>query len=468
MKHKSLIFAVLFLAPLVALHAGEGPKRASPNVLILLTDDQRWDALGCAGNRIVRTPEMDRLAREGTMFMNAFVTTSICAASRASILMGQYERAHRCNFNTGILSRAQLDQSYPMLLRRAGYHTGFIGKYGVGDGKREIEGKEVFDQWYGFYGQGQYFPKTHPGKHLNQVMVEQAREFLDRAPAGAPWCLSISFKAPHSGKGYLGYESEPDLQTLYANVTIPAPPTAKPEHFDALPEFLRRCNARTNYWDQRFSAPPQYQAVMEDYYRLITGADRAIGRIREELARRGLAQNTVLLFLSDNGDMMGDYLLGGKELLYDASLRVPMIVVDPRVPPSARGKRCSELALNIDIAPTVLDLAGATVPAAMQGRSLAPLVRGEPIAWRQDFFCENNFSMPSQYYPLIEGVRTARWKYVRYVDVQPVYEQLFNLDRDVNEITDLARRKEHAATLAGLRRRCDQLRAEAAGTSLRK
>ena len=468
MKHALMVVAALLLAPQMELLAGTQKPAAKPNLLILLTDDQRWDAMGCAGNRIVRTPEMDRLAREGTMFVNAFVTSSICAASRASIFMGQYERAHHCNFNTGILKRAQLELSYPMLLRRAGYHTGFIGKYGVADGKREIEGTEVFDQWYGFYGQGQYFPTTHPGKHLNQVMADQAREFLDRAPASRPWCLSISFKAPHSGKGYLGYESEPDLKSLYADVTIPMPPTGRQDYFDELPEFLRRCNARTNYWDQRYSTPQQYQSVMKDYYRLITGADRAIGRIRAELARRGMARNTVILFLSDNGDMTGDYLLGGKELLFDASLCVPMIVVDPRVPSIARGRRRSELTLNIDIAPTVLDWAGAPVPATMQGRSLAPLVRGERVAWRQDFFCENNFCVKTQYYPLIEGVRNARWKYIRYTDVQPVREQLFDLQRDAKEVSDLASIREHTAVLADLRRRCDQLRAEAAGASVPK
>jgi arylsulfatase A-like enzyme len=345
-----------------------------------------------------------------------------------------------------------------MLLRRTGYHTGFIGKYGVGDGQREIEGPEVFDRWFGFYGQGLYFPPTHPGQHLNHVMVEQACEFLDGAPAGKPWCLAVSFKAPHSGQGYLGYEAEPDLKQLYADATVPRPPTAKQEYFDALPEFLRRCNARTSYWEQRFSTPEQYQAVMKDYYRLITGADRALGRIRAELAQRGLADNTVILFLSDNGDMLGDYMLGGKELLYDVSIRVPLIVHDPRVPPSARGQRRAELALNIDIAPTALDLAGAAVPAAMQGRSLAPLVRGERVAWRQDFFCENNFCVPTQYYPLIEGVRTTRWKYIRYTDVQPVCEQLFDLEQDPHEVNDLARAKKHAPTLAGLRRRCDELR----------
>jgi len=419
--------------------------------------------MGCAGNPIVRTPEMDRLAREGTLFVNAFVTSSICAASRASIFMGQYERQHCCNFNTGILRRKQLEQSYPMLLRQAGYHTGFIGKYGVGDGQREIEGEAVFDRWYGFYGQGSYFPKSHPGQHLNAVMIEQARDFLGRAPADQPWCLSISFKAPHSGRGYVGYEAELDLQHLYADITIPMPPTAEPAYFDALPKFLRRGNARTNYWRQRFSTPDQYQSTMKDYYRLITGADRVIGRIRDELARRGQATNTVILFLSDNGDMMGDYLIGGKELLYDVSLRIPMIVFDPRVPFFARGQRRSELVLNIDIAPTALDLAGLPVPEHMQGRSLAPLVHGERVPWRKDFFCENNFAIPAQYYPLMEGVRSSHWKYIRYMDVQPVYEQLFDLQEDPNESNDLARTDPHASTLVRLRQRLEALRAVAEG-----
>lgn len=436
---------------------------AKPNVVFFLTDDQRWDALGCAGNRIIKTPEMDRLAAEGTLFSNAFVTSSICAASRASIFTGAYERFHHCNFNTGILQRPLLEKSYPLLLRQAGYYTGFIGKYGVGDGKRDIEGREVFDRWFGFYGQGAYFPKEHPGKHLTEVMAEQAREFLAGAPADRPFCLQVSFKAPHSGKGYLGYEPEPALGELYADVAIPYPPTARQEYFDALPEFLRASNARTNYWQQRYGTPEQYQAVMKDYYRLITGADRAIGRIRAELARRGLAENTVIVFLSDNGDMTGDYMLGGKQLLYDASLRVPLIVYDPRVAQSARGQKRTELALNIDIAPTLLDLAGATQPLTMQGRSLMPLVRGQQAPWREDFFCENNFRQRDQDYPMIEGVRTTQWKYVRYPEMKPVYEQLFQLDHDPLEVHDLARDPVFAAKLSELRQRCAELCAVAAG-----
>jgi arylsulfatase A-like enzyme len=451
--------AVLAAAILLACRPASAADR--PNLLILLTDDQRWDAIGCAGNSIIQTPELDRLAEEGVLFTSAFVTSSICAASRASIFTGQFERAHGCNFNRRILQPEQLDRIYPVLLREAGYHTGFIGKYGVGWRDREIDGSELFDRWYGIYGQGVYFPETHPGKHLNQVMTDQVLEFLAQVPDNCPWCLSLSFKAPHSGKGYVGYQSELDLQDLYADVTIPMPPTAAQRHFDALPEFLRQSNARTSYWKQRFSTPELYQSTMRDYYRLITGTDRAIGRIRGALAQRGMDQNTVILFLSDNGDMMGDYLLGGKQLLYDVSIRVPMLALDPRVGPAAKGQRRSELVLNIDIAPTLLDLAGLPVPSFMQGRSLVPLIQGRPTAWREDFFCESNFCTPAQAYPMIEGVRTKRWKYIRYTDVTPVVEELFDLKEDPHETNSLAGSEDHSQVLSRLRLRCDELRTDA-------
>ncbi len=461
------IAAVLTLLATTSPTLGLSGPPGRPNVLVLLTDDQRWDAMACAGNPVVRTPHMDRLATEGTQFINAFVTSSICAASRASIFTGQYERSHGCNFNTGCLRRAQLEQSYPALVRKAGYFTGFIGKYGVeysppGKPPRDVEGRELFDRWYGFYGQGVYFPKEHSGKHLNQVMVEKARDFLASAPRDRPWCLSISFKAPHSGDGYVGYHAEADLKPLYAEALVPYPPTANRSCFDALPPFLRSSNARTSYWELRFGTSEKYQATMKDYFRLVTGVDRAIGQIRRELAVCGFDKNTAIIFLSDNGDMHGDYQLGGKELLYDASIRIPMIVLDPRVPASARGQRRSELVLNLDVAPTVLDLACVRVPPAMQGTSVVPLVRGERPGWREDFFCENHFAVPEQPYPLIEGVRTTRWKYMRYPEIKPQCEQLFDLANDPVETADLVHTPRCQATLAALRSRCDRLRTEAA------
>lgn len=461
----ALGIAAMLLA--VGILRGEIPPSPAerPNILVLVTDDQRWDTLGCMGNRIIQTPEMDRLAAEGTLFTRAFVTSSICAASRASIFTGLYERTHGCNFNTGPLRGSLLKRSYPMLLREAGYTTGFIGKYGVGDvGEREMEGHEVFDHWYGFYGQGSYFPDEAGGKHLTQVMFDQARDFFDRVPEDRPFCLSISFKAPHSGKGYLELTPDPAMKNLYADVTLPAPVTARPELFDALPEFLQRSNARTNYWELRYKTADQFQAIMKDYYRLITGVDRVLGQLRGELAKRGLAENTAIIFLSDNGEMIGDYLLGGKQLLYDASIRIPMIVYDPRLSPSDRGQRRGQMVLNIDVAPTVLALAGEPVPESMQGRSLLPLLGhaarravspGGSVPWREAFFCENRFRLDNQYYPMMEGVRTVAWKYIRYPEFDPVVEQLFDLEKDPHETENLAADEAHARRLGQMRRLCD-------------
>lgn len=452
-RMQALVLLAMLALPYGPALAGE----SRPNIVVIVTDDQRWDALGAAGNTIIRTPHLDRLAAQGTRFTNAFASSSICAASRASILTGMYERRHGCNFHTGPLKPSLLAESYPVLMRGAGYFTGFVGKYGVGDGKREVEGDTLFDRWYGFYGQGQYFPKDAGGKHLDEIMIDQAEDFLDELPPDRPFCLSISFKSPHSGVGYLGYTPEKDLAELYRDVTIPYPATATEQHFAALPEFLQRSNARYNYWELRYSTPEKYQETMKDYYRLITGMDRAVGRLRGELSRRGLGENTVLVFLSDNGDMTADYLIGGKELLYDVSIRVPMMVYDPRVAAKARGQTRDELVLNIDVSPIVLDLAGVAMPPSVQGMSLAPLVRGEKIAWREDFFCENNFCVPEQYYPKIEGVRTARWKYIRYPEMEPDYEELFDLQADPLETKNLAGNGGSAKVLVELRRRCDEL-----------
>jgi alpha-L-rhamnosidase len=430
-----------------------------PNILVLLTDDQRWDSIGCVGNDIIQTPNLDQLASDGAYFPNAFLTSSVCAASRASIFTGLYERTHGANFHTGPLKKSYFDDSYPAILRRAGYYIGFIGKYGIGDGDRDFHGEQVFDYWRGFYAQGEYFSNDR-NAHLTQHMGQQAIEFLASTEADKPFCLSISFKAPHSGKGYLGFEPDPSMKSLYQDVQIPKPRTASQEHFDALPDFLQRSNAKYNYWKLRYSTDEQFQNVMRDYYRLITGVDRAIGMIRAELARRDLAKNTIIVFLSDNGEMTGDYLLGGKKLLYDASIRIPMIVYDPRQD-QVSSARSEQMVLNIDVAPTILDYAGAEIPTGMQGKSLVPLVNGREVKWRDAFLCENHFHADDQYYPMIEGVRTRDWKYVRYPETTPVFEQLFSLKSDPDETKNLAYDANFTDQLKSLRKRCDALIAAA-------
>ncbi len=463
----------------LAVHSSSQARQ--PNIIFLLTDDQRWDAMSCAGNRILKTPNMDKLAAEGTMFENAFVTTAICMASRASIMTGLYERRHQCNFNTGDLHPSLFEKSYPVLLRKAGYHTGFIGKFGFALSNKKVTDNsyvdtwydleniptDAFDKWYGFAGQGEYFPKDKGGKHLTRIMTEQAIEFLNERPGDRPFCLSISYKAPHGP-----FTPDPKYDNLYKDDTIPVPRTARQEYLDNLPEPVKKGWGHVGYWKIRYSTPESYQDIMKKYYRLIAGVDESIGKIRRELKKLSLDDNTVIILLGDNGEFESEHLLGGKALLYEESIRVPLIVYDPRVPKTARGQRRKELALNIDIAPTLMALAGLEIPDIVQGRNLLPIVQVRNIRWRRDILCENLFRLGEwedkpawlhQYYPMCEAVRTQQYKYIRYSEFEPLIEELFDLENDPQETVNMANNDKYQQTLKALRRRCDELVRQAKG-----
>jgi arylsulfatase A-like enzyme len=451
-----LLEALISLAALSGACATRtAPPAARPNILVVVTDDQRFDALGIAGNPVVTTPAIDALARDGVRFTNAFVTTAICAASRASILSGRYESAHRYSFRTPPLARRFTDSSYPRLLRAAGYHTGFIGKLGV---TTEPEATvAMFDHF-----EPTAPPYLPPGetRHLTDRVADKAVAFLRTRPRGAPFCLSLSFDAPHAEDDNPGqYVWATDLDGLYDDVAVPPPANAEPEFFARQPEFLRTSLNRVR-WGWRFDTEEKRVRMTRGYYRMIFGVDRALARIRAELDTLGLADDTVIVFTSDNGYFLGERGFAGKWLMYEESIRVPLIVADPRLPQQRRGTTCARFALNVDLAPTVLELAGLRPPAAFQGRSLAPLLAGEPAAWRSDFYYEHRTDLPA--IPKSEGVRTARWKYLRYFEQDPVHEELYDLERDPHERVDLSGDPAAADLLARLRARCAALRAAAA------
>lgn len=456
--HQSGWLPVLLVASLFT--ALPSPAAASrPNLIFLLTDDHRQDALGAYGNALIHTPQLDRMAAEGVTFNRAFVTTAICMTSRASILAGQYAARHGIwRFDTGF-TPGQLAQTYPGMLKAAGYRTGFIGKWGVGSPPTNF-----FDFNTGFPGQGSYLLKVNGAdRHLDSVLGDQALEFLAGAKRDQPFCLSVSFKAPHVDDSANTAHSrpfphDPALEHLYQNITIPVPALNAPQYFEQLPVFLQNSEARAR-WAIRFWSPARYQDSVKSYYRLISGVDVVVGRIREKLQELGADRDTVIVFTSDHGFYLGEYGLAGKWFPHELSLRVPLIVFDPRLPPERRGRRRDELVLNLDIAPTLLDAAGVTPPATMQGRSLLPLVRGESPGWRTEFFYEHLFDHPGL--PKSEAVRTERWKYMRFVETQPVYEALYDLERDPGETSNLADTPENHALLDDLRARHERLRAAA-------
>ncbi|HDT13488.1 MAG TPA: DUF4976 domain-containing protein, partial [Candidatus Aminicenantes bacterium] len=427
--------------------AGMGPA-ARPNFLFILTDDQRFDALGCAGNPIIRTPNVDRLAGEGIRFERAFVTTPICAASRTSILTGTYERTHTYTFTKPPLARSFTDISFPVRLRQAGYRTGLVGKFGVAVAEDALE--EMFD-----FSRPDGFPyfQTINGveRHMTEVEGDWVIDFLRGAEPGRPFCLLWCPWAPHADDDNpRQYFWPPAVDDLYRDVIIPVPEMAAPKYYDAQPAFLKNTMSRTR-WGWRFDTPEKYQSMVKGYYRMISGVDLILGRIRSELARLGLDGNTVIVFTSDNGYFLGERGYAGKWLMYDLSIRVPLVVYDPRAPHASRGLVKRDMVQSIDLGSTLMDLAGIAVPRQAQGRSLKPLLGRRPPAWRTEIFCEELWDHPD--IPRSECVRTERWKYIQY-PAHPEYVELFDLADDPDEKRNLAGDPGHARVLAELRERC--------------
>jgi arylsulfatase A-like enzyme len=438
-----------FLAGLTGLcSAGFSQARRPPNFLFFLTDDQRWEAAGFMGNRILRTPVADRLAAAGVVFTNSFVTTSICMTSRASIMTGLYARAHRVELFTTPLTDEQFRDSYPGLLRKAGYRTGYVGKWGIGPEKPE---ERRFDYFKAFRGQGDLLVQWG-GKTISssRLLAEQTREFLRGCSKSQPFCMTVGYNSPHAqDNAPWQYLYEPGHGDWYKDAQIPVPETANPALWPKYPQPVQRSELRRR-WAPRFATPELYQESIRSYFRLITEIDESMGEILGELSRLGLDDNTVVIFTSDNGYYFGEYGFADKWLMHEPSIRVPMFVYDPRA--RGGGRRLPEMALNIDIAPTMLEMAGVKAPPSMQGRSLVPLLRGEKPAWRRDWFYEHHYRH-NGWIPATEGVRTTRWKYTRYLDTDPVFEEMFDLAADPLEKQNLAPAPAQAKQLARLRAR---------------
>ena len=429
-----------------------------------MTDNHRWDLLGCMGNRIIQTPYIDALAARGSLFANAFCTTSICAATRASILTGEFRREHGYTFSMPPMTVQRLDRSYPALLKGAGYRTGFVGKLGVEVDDRAP--RRMFDFYRRRIASSTANPyyRTAPdgtAKHLTAINGDDAVEFIRSCRAGQPFCLSVSFSAPHpEDDNPRQYVYDTRYEDLYRNAVIEPPPAADESHFRRLPGFIQVSMNRQR-WFRRFDTPEKYQRMLKGMYRMITGVDAQVGRIVDALDRHGFADNTVVVFTGDNGIMVGEQGLTGIWLMYEGSIRKPLIIADPRVDRSRRQATIDRMALSFDCPATMLDLAGVPPPAEMRGRSLLPLLRGEDVPWRTDFFYEHLYERET--IPKSEGVRTERFKYVRYFERRPAYEQLFDLQADPHELENLVGSQAHAKTLIDLRARCDELRESVGG-----
>lgn len=454
MKRRRLFLVCSILFAATNLFA----QQHRPNIIFLLTDDHRWDAMGAMGNKIIQTPNLDKLAANGLLFQNAYVTTSVCCVSRASLLTGQWESRHRINDFTTDLTPEQVQQTYPILLKNAGYKIGFINKYGVG---QKGQPKDLYDYWTATARlQPDYEMKDKTGAfvHNTDSVDGDIQTFLDRY-GKEPFCLSVGFKAPHEQDGmppkFIVQERYKDL---YKDVKIPAPLTADPKYWSRLPDFFRTDeNIARERWKPLLSTPALYQETVKNYYRLLTGVDEVVGHLVDKLKRLGIADNTVIIFMGDNGFFLGEHGLEGKWFGYEESIRVPLLIYDPRMPGKWQGTKPLQIALNVDVAPTLLSLAGVSVPANMQGRNLMDVLQNK-TPQRNDFFYEHTYQK-SPKLPQVEGVVTERFKYMKYIEHN--YEELYDIKADPHETTNLATEPKYSGQLEALRKRYAQLKKEA-------
>jgi len=431
-------------------------KKTKPNIIFILTDDQRFDALGYAGNKIIQTPEMDKLAQSGVYFRNAIVTTPICSASRASIFSGLHERTHKYTFQTGDIRSEYMAESYPKLMKEAGYYTGFFGKFGVNfAGKEELfDVIDDYDRNGAFPDRRGYFYRKigQDTVHLTRFTGQQALDFIESAPSEKPFCLSLSFSAPHAhDNAPEQYFWQPETDKLYSNLQMPGPEMADDKYFNELPLPVREGFNRLR-WTWRYDTPEKYQHSVKGYFRMIYEVDSEIAKIREKLKEKGLDENTVIIFMGDNGYFLGERQLAGKWLMYDNSIRVPLIINDPRV---KKHQDIDLMALNIDVPATILDLAGVEKPKSWHGKSLMPIVTGEQKSLNRDtILIEHLWEFEN--IPPSEGVRTAEWKYFRYVNDKSA-EELYSLKNDLKETNNLANNPEYKNVLENFRNKTNQL-----------
>ena len=458
MRGTALVTALLLAAGTGSWSAQPAaPPRRPLNVVLLIIDDARWDSLGAAGNRVVRTPRIDQLAKEGVRFEQARVTTPICMVSRATLLTGQYMSRHGITEFGRAIAPGSFANTFPGLLRRAGYWTGYVGKYGVGQPRQDD-----FDFLRAYEGRHWMTGSTGERVHVTERNVRDAIAFLQARPKERAFALTVGFFAPHAEDAapeqYLPQEWS---ARFYEGVRIPPPLRGDPAYLAALPPFLSNdANEGRVRYHWRFDTPDRYQAFMTRYYRLITEVDDAVGRIVDELRAQGAYDDTLLIFIGDNGYFQADRGLADKWYPYEESQRVPLVVRDPRLAPERRGLTRDEFALNLDVAPTIVAAAGLPVPVVMQGQDLGPLyLSARAPAWREEFFHEHPTVTSRDRIPSSQGVIRGDWKYIEWPEFD--YTQLFDLKNDPGEIRNLAGQPAHASRQERMRQQLDAWRRRA-------
>jgi arylsulfatase A-like enzyme len=399
----------------------EQPKR--PNILFVLCDDLRWNALGCTGHPHIKTPHIDSLAEQGVLFKNSFCTTSLCSPSRASILSGMYAHAHGVTNN---FTEYPSDMaSFPRQLQSAGYETAYIGKYHMGE--ENDEPRPGFDYFVTHKGQGKYFDtefnmngkerKVVPG-YYTSVVTDMAEQWLTTKRGDKPWMLMIGQKAPHSF-----YIPEPKYEHAFDHVEINYPHSAfqltdKPMWIgDRLSTwhgiYGPLFDYRKKFPDNSAAGVLDFQNMVRAYMGTILSVDDSMGRLVKLLEQRGELDNTVVIFMGDNGLLEGEHGMVDKRTMHEPSIRIPLIIRYPKFN-GGKSKQVTEQVLTVDLAPTLCELAGVAALPNIHGRSMVKMINQGADQWRKAWFYHYNYEKQFPYTPNVRGIRTDRWKLIRY------------------------------------------------------
>lgn len=446
----SILFAFAALS-------GQALAATRPNIVYLMADDQNFGSVGIYGNPEVLTPNMDKLGEEGIVFDRHYNTTAICMASRGNVFTGMYEYKTGTNFGHGDMSPEIWAKSYPVLLREAGYLTAFAGKFGIEIQGKGFDASEYFDSWGGGPDQTNYvtaknksmakYAKDYPHSTLSYGAFGQ--DFIREAvKQDKPFCLSISFKAPHRPT-----TPDPQFDHIYAGKTFTKPANYGRENGEHLSEQSKQGRQYPRF--EQWGYDKNYDEVMATYYQQIYAVDVALGMIREELEAQGVADNTVVIYTSDNGFLCGAHGYGSKVLPLEEAARAPLMILDPRSPSAGKQQRSPVLTGNIDFAPTILELAGLPIPENVDGVSLVPLLTDSSQDLREQLAFMNVFGPDAtkSLTVLTKDVKYTYWWYGN--DKMEPTEELFHIGKDPLEMTNLASNPEAASLLNIMRKKYD-------------
>ena len=469
MKYILVLFAFFFVQSSSSLFADQ--KSPRPNVVFILTDDQRSDALGCMGHPHLKTPHIDRLAKEGLLFKNHFCTISLCSPSRASILGGLYAHSHGVVNNFTDYPRDL--PTFPRQLQSNGYTTAYIGKWHMGED--DDSKRPGFDHFVTHRGQGKYFNtefranngerKVVPG-YYTTVVTDMALDWIKQQEKGGekkkPFMLMLGHKAPHSF-----YFPEKKYEKSFGHVRIPYPETAfqlgdKPKWIS---QRLRTWHGiygplfdwRKDFPDTSAAGMLNFEKMVRAYWGTLLSVDDSVGRLYAYLEKTGQLDNTLFIFTSDNGLLEGEHGMVDKRTGHEPSLRIPLVVRYPGLTTTA--KTIEAQTLTLDFASSILEICGAPPLPKTQGRSWKNLVTNGDPNWRTSWYYEYNYEKQFPYTPNVRALRTNEWKYIRYPhgdgSADKHMAELYHLKSDPGETTNLIADEKHKATVAKLRKELD-------------